>query len=418
VKTVSKKKRILILTADAGFGHRNAARAIAEGLQERYGASCDCVTLNPIRERSAPLVFKSTERNYDRTVLQQPAFYQLTYDMADHAWASRVMGGYLKYVLAHVIQEVVVETLPDLIISTYQLYHTPVRAVLQESGLPIPFFTVVTDLLNVHQLWLNPGPDRYFVANEHVRTQALVRGLRPEQVVISGIPVKTAIAREQRPREELRRELGWDPDLPVLLAVGSRRVRLLAEHLQALNGCQFPFQLAVVAGGDEAVYQQLQALPWQMPVKIYPYVADLAPMLRAADALISKAGGLILSEALAAGLPTLVIDAIPGQETGNTRYLCALQAGQLTRSPEQLAQAVDLWLANDGALLHYAAQQAALAGHADAAYQIADEIWGALSPAAQPTAEPGPYRPHLGPQGKRRAAPKPGSKKARGEAAA
>jgi ATP-dependent Lon protease len=30
------KKRILILTADAGFGHRSAANAICEALEEKY----------------------------------------------------------------------------------------------------------------------------------------------------------------------------------------------------------------------------------------------------------------------------------------------------------------------------------------------------------------------------------------------
>jgi 1,2-diacylglycerol 3-beta-galactosyltransferase len=40
-------------------------------------------------------------------------------------------------------------------------------------------------------------------------------------------------------------------------------------------------------------------------------------MMRAADAIICKAGGLTVTESLACGLPLLLTDVIPGQETGN-----------------------------------------------------------------------------------------------------
>ena len=43
--------------------------------------------------------------------------------------------------------------------------------------------------------------------------------------------------------------------------------------------------------------------------------------MRAADIVVTKPGGLTVSEALACGLPMVIMNPIPGQETRNSDYL-------------------------------------------------------------------------------------------------
>lgn len=50
-------KYILILTADYGYGHRSAASAIAEALQETYGADCSAEIVNPMDDPKRPCYF-------------------------------------------------------------------------------------------------------------------------------------------------------------------------------------------------------------------------------------------------------------------------------------------------------------------------------------------------------------------------
>ncbi len=47
---MTKTKRILILTADAGFGHRSAAKAIAAALQGAHRDDCAVEVINPIED--------------------------------------------------------------------------------------------------------------------------------------------------------------------------------------------------------------------------------------------------------------------------------------------------------------------------------------------------------------------------------
>ncbi len=53
---MSRPKKILILTADAGFGHRAAANAVAAALTERYGDACRVTVVNPLESRRARAV--------------------------------------------------------------------------------------------------------------------------------------------------------------------------------------------------------------------------------------------------------------------------------------------------------------------------------------------------------------------------
>jgi UDP-N-acetylglucosamine:LPS N-acetylglucosamine transferase len=143
------------------------------------------------------------------------------------------------------MRDVIHRYAPDAIVTTYPLYQAPLEAYFIMSRRYIPVFTVVTDLVTVHRTWLNEAVDRCLVPTPQVRELALEVGLRPSQVVVTGIPVHPKIARETRSPEQIRTELGLRSDLTTALVVGSRRVSRLPETLRALNHSGLPLQLVM-----------------------------------------------------------------------------------------------------------------------------------------------------------------------------
>ena len=83
-ENVGPKKRILILTADAGFGHRSAANAIQEGLVELYGDKVIVEVVNALDEPTAPNFLRESQSDYDRWVRNVPELYQLGYEASDN----------------------------------------------------------------------------------------------------------------------------------------------------------------------------------------------------------------------------------------------------------------------------------------------------------------------------------------------
>jgi 1,2-diacylglycerol 3-beta-galactosyltransferase len=201
--------------------------------------------------------------------------------------------------------------------------------------------------------------------------------LAEDQIRITGIPVDPALVNERRTQAGVRAELGLEPDRATLLAVGSKRIRKFLDPLRAINHSGLPLQLIAVAGGDRELLLQLQAVEWHLPTRVFGYVEEMSPLMRAADCLLSKAGGLIVSESLACGLPMLVVDVLPGQEDGNAAFVVDGGAGERGDNPIEVLEIMAHWMRDGGALLSQRAENAKRLGRPRAAFDVADLAWQA-----------------------------------------
>src|SRR5450756_2623637 len=68
---------------------------------------------------------------------------------------------------------------------------------------------------------------------------------------------------------------------------------------------------------------------------------QISTYMQAADVLVSKAGGVTLAEAAAVGVPLVIFQPLPGQETANTRFLTQHEAAYAAEDAEQLLRAAD-----------------------------------------------------------------------------
>jgi 1,2-diacylglycerol 3-beta-galactosyltransferase len=370
-----KKKLILVLTADVGFGHRSAANAVAAAIRDRYGEECEAVILNPLEDKRAPFFLRDSGADYDRTVRSMPEFYRFYYDASDTTVTSAIVESSLTVLLFEIMLDIVRIYHPDAIVSTYPLYQAPLQAVFTMRGQDTPLLLVVTDLATVHRIWFNREVEACLVANTVVRDLGLNYGMMPEQIVVTGIPVNPMLMSDQRTPQMLRRDLGWTEEVTTFLAVGSRRVDRLLGTLNVLNHFGIPLQLVVVAGNDFALYKELQKIEWHVPNHMYKYVENIPEMMRAADAVICKAGGLIVTEALATGRPLMLVDAIPGQEEGNADFVVRGGAGDLARTDDEVLETTAHWLMDKGKILEERARNAAKMGRPNAAYEVAEQAY-------------------------------------------
>ena len=364
--------RVLILTADAGLGHRRAAEAIGAVLQEMWGEVCEAKIVNPLEDARVPAFLRESQADYDRLVREMPRLYELAYDVSDANLVSSVVDGALSMMLFEAMQDIVACHRPDVIITTYPLYQAPLGAVYQASDHYIPLLTVVTDLAAVHRLWFHDAADLCMVPTEAVRDEAVQNGIASDRIRVVGIPVHLDLTRQDWDRETLRTELGWQQDLTTILVVGSKRVEHLLDTLRALNHSGLSLQLVIVSGDDEDLYRALQAIEWHVTAHVYGFVENMPAMMRAVDCVISKAGGLIVAESLACGLPMLLIDALPGQEAGNVEHVVANGAGELAKDPLAVLETMCHWLADGGRLLAEKARNARRMGRPRAAYDVAN----------------------------------------------
>lgn len=380
----SKTKKILILYADAGFGHRSAALAIQSALEKTNGKNVQTILHNPLDDHRASSILRDSQADYDKMVKTMPELYRFGYEASDAGLASTLMHGAFILMLYDVMKDLVTHYKPDAIVTTYPVYQAPLDALFTMRKQGVPLLTVVTDLVSTHRIWFNTGVDFCLVPTEEVRQLALQGGLPEQKVKITGIPVSPDIMEEKRTPPAIRRSLGLKPDLVTLLVLGSKRIDGMPEILTGINHSGLPIQLILVAGGDDELLERFQQEEWHIPVQIHNFVDFVPTLMQAADIILCKAGGLTVSEALAVGRPMALINVLPGQEMGNAQYVIDHGVGELIRDPLHLLEICSHWLQNDRAILKERTKRAQEVGHPDSSYRVADVVWRAAnSPASE-----------------------------------
>jgi len=182
-----------------------------------------------------------------------------------------------------------------------------------------PFCTVVTDLGSAHPTWFHPAVDKCFVPSDALNLFAQKRGLQPSQIVQHGLPIRRGFWATTNSKSaavdktSLRRQLGLDTDLPVVLVVGGGDgMGGLVDIAKQLGGelakSGTTSQMVVVCGNNKEAKHQLDSVAWGEGVKVnvQGFVNNMDEWMKASDALVTKAGPGTIAEASICGLPCMM----------------------------------------------------------------------------------------------------------------
>ena len=283
---MNDRKKVLIMTADAGFGHRSAANAVAAAIEEKFADQLSYEIVNPLDDKGTPAFLRDSQADYTKWVRSVHELYKLGYDASDALIPNALMENSLSVLMGDVMRNILRKTQPDVILSTYPLYSAPLTSVFISKRYRVPLFTSITDLSTVHRMWFHRKVDGLLVPNGLVADLATSYRVNPEKITITGIPVHPNVIKDSRAKNEIRAELGWTPDIPTVLAVGSKRVERMVDTLNILNHFGGPLQIVVVCGKDDQLYDELQHFDWHVPAHIYIYVENVPMMMHAADLII------------------------------------------------------------------------------------------------------------------------------------
>jgi processive 1,2-diacylglycerol beta-glucosyltransferase len=330
--------RILILSASYGSGHAEAARSLAVAVEARGGRA---MVVDHFRELVHPIFAGASRAVYYWLLRRAPGLWALAYGLGDRMGPESPLAfGMTRMGTARLAR--LLDTMrPDAVITVHA---TPAvaMATLALSGRRLPpHTTAVTDFV-AHSQWMPSPVDRYCVAAEEVRNEFVARGIAPERVVVTGVPVREEFARAVDPASA-RRALGLSPDLPTIVAMAGTQGSLgrLRDVTRALLTMERPMQAVVVAGRDERLRAGLAHMAGASPVRVVGFVDDVRTLLGAADLLVTKAGGMTLAEATAAEVPLLLYGSLPGQERGNERFASRAGIALVARSRGELRRLLD-----------------------------------------------------------------------------
>ncbi|MBU0935260.1 MAG: glycosyltransferase [Spirochaetes bacterium] len=349
-------KRLMILSASAGSGHVRAAQAVEEAARkdERISEVLHIDTL----EYTNMMFQRIYSKGYLEAVKTIPDLWAMAFDNMDKPWEKTLVMSALQRMNSQPLVNKIKEYKPDICICTHFMPADIVSGMIKQDQLMCNLGIVVTDYY-VHALWLTDLFTRYFVPKEESRRHLTLLGLPPDRIVVSGIPIMEAFSARQS-KKALYAKFDLDPALPVvLLSAGAFGIMNAADILMILNQIHSKCQIVVICGKNVKLLRELgKAVEADQEAvaaagkaarnrySIIGYTDVMHEYLKIADVFISKPGGLSTSESMAAGVPMIIWDPIPGQELYNAYHLLENGVGMLPDNAITIGYKVDEILGN------------------------------------------------------------------------
>jgi processive 1,2-diacylglycerol beta-glucosyltransferase len=330
----SPGRRVLILSAEEGEGHRAVARA----LQAELAEECEVVVYDALEHLGRVIPFMS--RDIYRVQLRCMTW---TYWL-ECAFFARFPPGRaiarmgLALLGSRPLMRLIRRERPDVIVSTHPAATSIIGYLRRRGKLRGPALATVSDF-GVHPLWAHRGIDLHLVVHdsclkpvERVAGQGSARVIRP--------PVQPQFF-ERRTKQEARRALDLPRDGTTIVVSGGgwgigkleRAVRAALELERVTVIC--------ICGHNGQVRGKLEdSFKAEPRVRVLGFTQQMSDLVAACDAVVHSTAGVTCLEALVRGRPIIAFGSPAGHARWNARAIAALGMGDATRTSAQLTAAL------------------------------------------------------------------------------
>lgn len=353
--------RIIILSASTGGGHMRAANAIKNYINQKYENSI--VKVVDALEYISSILNKTVTEGYMHIAKHTPGVYRVMYNSSNHKIVTQLISG-INSLISKKLVPLLNDFKPDIVITTHP-FSTEMASKLKALGrINVPILCIMTDYAP-HRTWISDNVDSYIVSNDLMIEPMVKMGVKKEKIYPFGIPIEDAFY-TPRDKNIILKEMGLDPKLPtILIMAGSFGVENILGIYKEILQLQDELQVIVITGRNQALYDAIEGVVYGRDedfsefflkhryirkLKVFKYASkeylkrrssfkrdtkilrkketriiyftnEVDKYMQVADIIITKPGGLTITEALACNLPMAIFDAIPGQEEENANFL-------------------------------------------------------------------------------------------------
>ena len=306
--------RILILSANTGGGHNSTAKALGEQMEQLEISYEIADTLSFISEKVSDFISWGHSYVYRRL----PRLFGMGYRYEEKHSVSFIYNQCAKG--ADALYEKLQSDPFDAVICTHVFSGLMMTELRKRYGAVTPCYFVATDYTcspGVSQM----NVDGYFIPHRMLLGEFVHNGLAADKLFPTGIPIGDVFY-ESHEKAGIRGRLALPQDKKVILfSCGSMGCGKLEKSAKMFlrkmpqNAC-----LVVLCGHNERAYEILRQYANDCFI-VLPFIQNVSEYMSAADVYMTKPGGLTTTEAIAKKTPMILVNAVPGCETRNYRFL-------------------------------------------------------------------------------------------------
>lgn len=314
--------KILTLSVAAGTGHGKAAEAVNDYFSANYkDLNIDMKIVNTLKYIN-PLIDKLVVGSYLNTLKNTPSIYGKLFAYAENGDTISNFTQAVNDVLSIKIKNLINKYNPDIVVCTH-FFPLEMMSILKRKGkTKLPVVAIITDYAP-HSIWFYSFIDAYVIPHEDFIQDLIEKGIAKDTIYPYGIPISEDFL-QSIDKIEARKSLNLDPDmLTILLMGGGLGIGNLKAMFEQLAFSNLNLQLIACTGSNFKLKNQLIDISSRCNKKtiIYDYTDNVSTLMSVCDILISKPGGLTVTESINKHIPMVITSAIPGHEERNADYL-------------------------------------------------------------------------------------------------
>jgi len=316
--------KVLILTVTAGFGHHATAAAIETELKSMGAETC----VVDVYKYISKFIYEAVDKGYLLSTKYASDVYRTAYTYLENKTAppSSLSPVTLVNTLCALKFEKFLDAFSaDAIICTHIFAAQILNELKARDKLPTPVIGVITDY-TIHPYWEDvPHVEYVVIASDLLKFRAVKRGIPEKALLPFGIPIRPKFA-HSTPKAEAREALSIPLEAKtILLMAGSMGYGHIDDLVKKIRAADPGYEILAVCGNNKRQYRTLLELNGGEAVHnglhVFGFIDNVDLLMDAADCIVTKPGGLTVSEALAKMLPMVLVSPIPGQEERNIEFL-------------------------------------------------------------------------------------------------
>jgi len=337
---MEKNCNLLILTARFGNGHISVANAIKEHVLNANNEYK--IKIFDICEVLIPKKSRFIYQGYDSMVKKAPFIYNysLYHGLPGKLYKKLRLSSEDRYL--ENFHNLIKENEPDAILSVFPL-GTEVASIYKDVYKNnIPLFTCITDVVDTDE-WLHPNNDLYFISHKCMAAKLAKKGISPEKLVVTGIPVRKKFF-EKLNRRQLRNQLDFKKNDIIIMITGGGLGRLPDNLLfYRWLDTRKNVKTIIITAQNKKLNKKLKMLKLKNS-RIYEYIDNIADYMNIADLTIGKGGGVTLFESIVSTLPMIVYKPELNQEIENSWFVSSQGIGVVAKNISELKNLINIML--------------------------------------------------------------------------
>ncbi|WP_082692732.1 glycosyltransferase [Bacillus sp. FJAT-29814] len=308
-------KKILFLPfLQMRSGHHQVAEAVMDIVEKQLNGTM--MKKVDLLSYANPQFEKMITSSYLKWIRYAPETYDLAYKKFFYAPSANDHSfKWYHYFFLKKMEKLLIEEKPDLIVCTHGFPSYLLSQLKRKGRCDVPVINVYTDFF-INKFWGKEEIEYHFLPSQDVKQDFSKKYQIPEQrMMVTGIPVHQEMTQTTKQKKQGSR--------PKILLSGGNNGLGGIDKLLGKSKQSSPFDFYVLCGNNQKLYSEIRS--WNVGhIRPLPYISSRAEMNQLydeMDAIVTKPGGVTISEALQKRLPVFVQSVLPGQEEINLRYL-------------------------------------------------------------------------------------------------